>query len=284
MKYHPDKNPDNPEIATEKFKSVSEAYDALTKQPSEAEGISFEGMSFEGMSFDPSMFTSMFNIPKTNVVTVMLKMKDIVEGATVEACMQVQKKCPQCTRQTPSVRTRCKACGGNGCQRVRIMDMEMMTQCTECMGSGTILGTECGHCDGSRKILIDEVYEAHIPPGWNPKNLVKTDHPECMIRVVHELPDHIQIIGKDIVMTEFVTIKDVLAGFSRKIHLYDDRYIKIRCNQAMNPEIPYVSKVKAIPGGVVNITWNVIWDMTPIHQAGEGIRKALNNVKQARPD
>jgi hypothetical protein len=85
--------------------------------------------------------------------------------------------------------------------------MEMMTQCTECMGSGTILGTECGHCDGSRKILIDEVYEAHIPPGWNPKNLVKTDHPECMIRVVHELPDHIQIIGKDIVMTEFVTIR-----------------------------------------------------------------------------
>jgi DnaJ-class molecular chaperone len=63
MKYHPDKNPDNPEIATEKL-SVSEAYDALTKQPSEAEGISFEGMSFEGMSFDPSMFTSMFNIPK----------------------------------------------------------------------------------------------------------------------------------------------------------------------------------------------------------------------------
>jgi DnaJ-class molecular chaperone len=72
--------------------------------------------------------------------------------------------------------------------------MEMMTQCLNFMGSGTILGTECGHCDGSRKILIDEVYR-HIPPGWDP-NLVKTDNPECMIRVVHELPDHIQIIGR----------------------------------------------------------------------------------------
>jgi DnaJ-class molecular chaperone len=50
-------NPDNPEIATEKFKSVSEAYDALTKQPDEARGISF-------VMFDPSMFANMFNIPK----------------------------------------------------------------------------------------------------------------------------------------------------------------------------------------------------------------------------
>jgi DnaJ-class molecular chaperone len=59
MKYHPDKNPDNPEIATEKFKSVSEAYDALTKQPDEARRY-----VVRGMSFDPSMFTNMFNILK----------------------------------------------------------------------------------------------------------------------------------------------------------------------------------------------------------------------------
>jgi curved DNA-binding protein CbpA len=54
MKYHPDKNPDNPEIATEKL-SVSEAYDALTKQPSEAEEHLVRGYVVRGYvvrSFD----------------------------------------------------------------------------------------------------------------------------------------------------------------------------------------------------------------------------------------
>jgi DnaJ-class molecular chaperone len=76
------------------------------------------------------------------------------------------------------------------------MDMEMMTQCTECMGSGTILGTECGHCDV--KILIDEVYSTYST--WNRISSKQiTEYDSSGTRAT----DHIQIIGKDIVMTEF---------------------------------------------------------------------------------
>jgi hypothetical protein len=88
------------------------------------------------------MFANMFNILNTNVVDG-IKMKTSV-GATVEACMQVPRSVLNVAQETPSVRTRCKACSGSGCQRVRIMDMEMMTQCTgNTWDPGTILGTEC---------------------------------------------------------------------------------------------------------------------------------------------
>jgi hypothetical protein len=41
---------------------------------------------FRGMSFDPSMFAQMFRT-RVHVVTVQLDLKEIVEGANVEACM-----------------------------------------------------------------------------------------------------------------------------------------------------------------------------------------------------
>jgi hypothetical protein len=47
-----------------------------------------------------------------------------------------------------------------------------------------------------------------------------------VVRIEHDLPEHIRIVN-DIVITEFVTIKDILVGFARKIHLYDKRFVKL---------------------------------------------------------
>jgi hypothetical protein len=103
-----------------------------------------------------------------------------------------------------------------------------------------------------------------------------------VVRIEHDLPEHIRIVKNDIVITEFVTIKDILIGFARKIHLYDKRFVKIRCNQPMNPEDTYVSKVKGIPGGQIKIVWSVIWNMVPIIAAAPAIRDALHGKKQIK--
>jgi hypothetical protein len=54
-----------------------------------------------------------------------------------------------------------------------------------------------------------------------PQNLIKTDNPDGMIQV--RLPSYTD----NRVRYRYDRVchhKDVLAGFSRKIHLYDDRY------------------------------------------------------------
>jgi DnaJ-class molecular chaperone len=102
MKYHR-QNPDDAVAATARFKEVSEAYETLTKE-SDPEDM------FRGMSFDPSMFAQMFRT-RVHVVTVQLDLKEIVEGANVEACMQTTQKCKSCVRKAATKKVVCKTCG-----------------------------------------------------------------------------------------------------------------------------------------------------------------------------
>lgn len=280
MKYHPDKNPDDAETATARFKEVSEAYETLTKEP-DLEDMFGGG----GMHFDPSMFAHMFRSQaRVHVVTVKLDLKEIVEGTNVEARMQTTQKCKSCVGKSPTKKVICKTCGGNGYRTIRIMDMELTTLCTDCNGGGTVLQTDCQHCDGLGSVTSDETYNVYIPPGCSPGDTIATENAQCVVRIEHDLPEHICIVKNDIVITEFVTIKDILVGFARKIHLYDKRFVKIRCNQPMNPEDTYISKVKGIKNGQIKIVWSVIWDMVPIITAAPAIREALRGKKQVKRD
>jgi DnaJ-class molecular chaperone len=86
---------------------------------------------FRGMSFDPSMFAQMFRT-RVHVVTVQLDLKEIVEGANVEACMQTTQKCKSCVRKAATKKVVCKTCGGH--RAIQIMDIELVTVCTDCNG------------------------------------------------------------------------------------------------------------------------------------------------------
>jgi DnaJ-class molecular chaperone len=227
------------------------------------------------------MFAHMFHVPRVHVVTVQLDLKDIVEGAHVEACMQIKQKCTKCTGVAATKKASCGTCGGSGQRVVRLMDMELITVCTDCNGVGTSLKTDCEYCDGQGSIMVDEIYNVYIPPGCIPGDIIRTENEQCMVKVAHNLPEHIRIVKKDVFITEFVTIRDILSGFTRRIQLYDKRVIKITAKLPMNPEEPYVSQASGIPGGKIKIEWKVIWDMVPIIRAAPAIRKALTKKESS---
>jgi DnaJ homolog subfamily B member 4 len=68
MKWHPDRNPDNKEEATEKFKEIGEAYQCLSDEKQKKiydqfghEGLKNGGGGFQQQNFDPNeLFRSMF--------------------------------------------------------------------------------------------------------------------------------------------------------------------------------------------------------------------------------
>ena len=57
IKYHPDKNPDNPEAATEMFKKVSEAYEHIgDAEKREAYDVSWRMICLYWFTLIPSLF------------------------------------------------------------------------------------------------------------------------------------------------------------------------------------------------------------------------------------
>lgn len=264
MKYHPDKNPNSPEEAAEKFKEVSEAYETLTNPP--------EIPSFS--SFDTSMFTDLFQRTHVEVISVNVGLEAIIEGTDVEFVTSSRVACDACADQSLKTVV-CESCDGSGSKKLQMMNMCIETICQGCNGSGKRVSTDCRKCGGCRKVTEEVKHRTRVPPGWNPKQSIAVDDPGYVLRIVHDLPQHVRMSGKDIVITEFVTIKDILVGFTRRIVLYKDRAIKIKCSGPMNPELPYVAKAKGIPGGSIVVHWRVIWDMKPIIANQTAIREAL---------
>ena len=59
LKYHPDRNSDDPEKAAEKFKKISNAYQILTNKDKQIQGINMGGRGF----VDPNeLFAQFFHM------------------------------------------------------------------------------------------------------------------------------------------------------------------------------------------------------------------------------
>jgi len=192
IKWHPDKNRDNRELAEEKFKEITEAYGILSdeekKQKYDQFGIcdgeapNFEGgfpdfaEMFEGGGFPfGNMFGSMFGErtqqkqKPIQEVKIGLTFNDLFRGCEKKIEIDINSMCVECTGtgSIDKIKPKCDKCKGKGAfMMIRPIGPGMVQQqaipCDKCQQTGYCINHSkiCGKCSGKgvyRDKLIKDI-------------------------------------------------------------------------------------------------------------------------------
>lgn len=195
IKFHPDKNPDNPE-AEDKFKEAAEAYEILSDGNKKARYDQyghdgnrggFGGGGGGGMDMDDifSQFGDMFGggggrrgggrrVRKGSDLRIRLKLslQDVAEGVTKKIKVKRQDSCSSCdgngSKNGTAVET-CSTCKGAGqvqrVQQTMLGNMMTTSTCPSCQGKGKTILEKCGSCHGDGVVPNEEVIDIKIPAG-----------------------------------------------------------------------------------------------------------------------
>ncbi len=191
MKYHPDRNPDNPE-AEQNFKEAKEAYDVLSNAQKRATydryGHAGLGGASAGGGASPfgdfsdvfsEMFGDIFGAASGRGgrqrykgsdlrVVVDIDLEEAVGGTGKEVEIPTKVVCPDChgsccaKGRAPS---RCHVCDGIGQVRMQQGIFAVQQTCPKCRGSGVEITDPCLSCDGSGRISEVRKIKVEIPAG-----------------------------------------------------------------------------------------------------------------------
>jgi len=181
-KWHPDKNPDNKEEATEKFKQIAEAYAVLSDKEKRAiydeHGIDGLKESESGVpsGFNPmdifqhfiNMNTSVHRRTDTDLTCqIHCTLEQMYNGAVVEKEIKRYTLCDKCNGSGSKTgkKKQCKPCNGAGFRRIQIGPMTVaQTACESCRGTG-ISGEPCPDCRGKQYSVETTNVSVTIPKG-----------------------------------------------------------------------------------------------------------------------
>jgi len=191
MKWHPDRNPDNPR-AEEHFKEAKEAYEVLAdpkKRPAydqyghagvdpAAGGAGFgQGQAGFGDIFN-DIFGEIFGGARGNRSNVFrgadlrynleIALEQAAHGFETRIRIPTMATCDTCHgsgAKAGSQPQTCPTCRGAGQVRVSQGPFSIAQTCPRCHGTGSIIPNPCTACQGSGRVKLQKTLSVKIPAG-----------------------------------------------------------------------------------------------------------------------
>ncbi len=197
LKYHPDRNPDDPE-AEAKFKEASEAYSVLSDEQKRATYDRFGHAGLRGSGQQPgfqnadeifSHFSDLFGdlfgfgggrggrrggggqrLRAGSDLQFRLEIDflEAVHGVQKEIEVPRAVLCDTCDgsgAKPGSKPQTCSTCGGMGEVIQSQMFLRIRTACPTCRGQGTTISDPCGECSGSGRTRVAQKLSVSVPAG-----------------------------------------------------------------------------------------------------------------------
>lgn len=245
MKYHPDRNPDNPQ-AEEKFKDCAEAFDVLSDPQKKQEYDTYGtvggngGNPFGGGGFNMddifSRFGDFFGFGGQNQrqvrrgsdlrMKVNITLNDIINGIDKKLKYIRQVKCNTCDGMGGKDLTNCGMCQGTGQRRVvqqtPFGTIQQAVSCNSCNGQGQVTRTNCNNCKGHGTTPKEESVDIKIPKGavngvnFNMSqhgNWAKNGQPGDLHIFIEETPDqNFKRENNNLVYEHSISVIDAILG------------------------------------------------------------------------
>ena len=194
MKYHPDRNPDNPK-AEDHFKEAKEAYETLSDTQKRAAYDQYGHAAFEagGMGggnpfgagagaqgFDFSdIFGDIFGGGRGGgrssahrgsdlQYNLEITLEQAARGTETEIRIPTMAECETCHgsgAKAGTSPTTCTTCAGHGQVRMQQGFFSVQQACPRCHGTGKMIASPCKPCNGQGRIKKHKTLSVKIPPG-----------------------------------------------------------------------------------------------------------------------
>ncbi|MBI5921516.1 MAG: molecular chaperone DnaJ [Betaproteobacteria bacterium] len=192
MKFHPDRNPDNPK-AEEQFKEAKAAYEILSDAKKRAAYDQFGhagvdpqagGMGGAGMGGFGDAFSDIFGDifgggrgggGRSNVYrgadlryNLEISLEDAARGSETRIRIPTMEECESCKGSGAKKGTEpktCPTCGGHGQVRMQQGFFSIQQTCPKCHGTGRFIAEPCTTCHGAGRVKQHKTLSVKIPSG-----------------------------------------------------------------------------------------------------------------------